>query len=241
MGLGTAVLVLCLAVMFWYSANKSLVIMEEHEQEGNADLDELIQIMMERKKEYDFTVIINPAHGGANLGNVVNEIEEKDITLAVGKMLVELAEDSDIGIFILREEDIDISNESRRELIAVVEPDVVIDLHVNADPDNERTFGTMVMYNADFYSERLTNVELADIMERQLVTAISGKANGIFADKEDKYPLLKMIQLPIVSIEMGYLTNSEEAALLNRSDYQKKLALGLYQGILKVREVMKNS
>ena len=197
--------------------------------------------MMERKKEYDFTVIINPAHGGANLGNVVNEIEEKDITLAVGKMLVELAEDSDIGIFILREEDIDISNESRRELIAVVEPDVVIDLHVNADPDNERTFGTTVMYNADFYSERLTNVELADIMERQLVTAISGKANGIFADKEDKYPLLKMIQLPIVSIEMGYLTNSEEAALLNRSDYQKKLALGLYQGILKVREVMKNS
>ena len=71
-----------------------------------------------------------------------------------------------------------------------------------------------------------------------MVTEIRGKANGIFPDREDKYPLLQTCQVPGVSIEMGYLTNGAEAALLGREDYQRKLAQGLYQGILQVREEM---
>ena len=235
---GTVFLVSCLAVMFWYSANKSVVIMAEYERRGRENLNELTQEILDRKKQYEFIVVVNPAHGGRNLGNVVNGLQEKDITLAVGIFLEELAQGSDIGIFVIRKDDMDISTESRAQLIEAVEPDILLDLHINADPENERTFGTSVIYNEDFYANHITNAELADTIERQLVTEIRGKANGIFPDREDKDPLLQTCQVSGVSIEMGYLTNGAEAALLGREDYQRKLAQGLYQGILQVREEM---
>ena len=81
---GTVFLVSCLAVMFWYSANKSVVIMAEYERRGRENLNELTQEILDRKKQYEFIVVVNPAHGGRNLGNVVNGLQEKDITLAVG-------------------------------------------------------------------------------------------------------------------------------------------------------------
>ena len=237
--IGTVFLVSCLIVLFGYSANKSLVIMEEENQEGMRNLDELTQAILAEKEQYDFVVIVNPAHGGSNLGNVVNDLQEKKITLEVGAALEELVEEGEIGVFVIRNEDTDISNESRGELIKAVEPDLVVDLHVNADPENERTLGTAVIYNENFYFRKMTNARFADIMERQLVTVISGKANGIFPDKEGKYPLLAMCQVPAVSIEMGYLTNADEAALLKSREYQEKLASGIYQGILQVREEMR--
>ena len=236
--LGTIFLALCLMMMFWYSANKSVVTIEEYDQRGRENLSGLTGEILAGKEKYNFIVIVNPAHGGRNLGNVVDDLQEKDITLAVGRFLEELARGSDIGIFVIRKKDQDISTESRAQLIAEVQPDILLDLHVNADPDNERTFGTSVMYNENFYAKKMTNAQLADIVERQLVKEISGKANGIFPDQEKKHPLLHMSQVPGVSIEMGYLTNGEEASLLRKEDYQRKLARGLYEGILQVREEM---
>ncbi|MGN1315233.1 MAG: N-acetylmuramoyl-L-alanine amidase [Lachnospiraceae bacterium] len=236
--IGTVFLTLCLIVLFWYSANKSRVIIEEHDQEGEGNLDELTQTILKEKEQYTFIVVVNPAHGGTNLGNVVNDLQEKEITLAVGRFLEELASEGDIGIFVIRKDDTDISNESRGKLIGAVEPDMVLDLHVNADPDNERTQGTAVVYNGDFYISRMTNVGLADIILRQLVITIQGKANGIFSDEEGRYPLLHICRVPAVSIEMGYLTNSEEASLLRKEEYQERLARGIYQGIIAAREEM---
>lgn len=238
---GTAFGVLCLALMFAYSATKSVVITEQHDELGEGNLRQLAQSILAVKEQYDFIVLINPAHGGANKGNVVNDLQEKTITLEVSKYLEKMSKEGDIGIFAIRQEDIDVSNESRAALIERVKPHLVIDLHVNADPSNERTFGTSVLYNASFYMEELTNVELADILERHLVTEISGKANGIFQDTEEKYPFLGMIQVPAASVEMGYLTNSQEARLLGRDDYQEKIAAGIYKGIQAAREEMRKA
>ena len=75
-------------------------------------------------------------------------------------------------------------------------------------------------------------------MERKLVTEIQGKALGILGDSQNKYPLLSMIQVPAVSVEVGYLTNKQEADLLKKDKYQKKIALGIYKGVQEIREVM---
>lgn len=229
----------CFLVMMIYSLTKSVVITEEHDLEGEGDLKPLIESILDEKEQYDFIVLVNAAHGGDNKGNVVNELQEKKITLEVGKELEKVGEDSEIGIFLIRQEDIDISNESRAELIEAVEPDLVVDLHVNADAANERTQGTSVVYNEFFYRPGMTNARAADIIERNLVTEIQGKALGIFGDSQNKYPLLGMVRVPAVSVEMGYLTNKQEADLLKKDNYQEKIALGIFEGIQEIREEMR--
>lgn len=229
----------CFLVMMIYSLTKSVVITEEHDLKGEGDLKPLIESILDEKEQYDFIVLVNAAHGGDNKGNVVNELQEKKITLEVGKELEKVGEDSEIGIFLIRQEDIDISNESRAELIEAVEPDLVVDLHVNADAANERTQGTSVVYNEFFYRPGMTNARAANIIERNLVTEIQGKALGIFGDSQNKYPLLGMVRVPAVSVEMGYLTNKQEADLLKKDNYQEKIALGIFEGIQEIREEMR--
>lgn len=230
----------CLFILFGYSAGKSVVITEQQDLKGAGDLSPLTERIKKEKYKYDFVVIVNPAHGGANRGNEVNGRKEKDITLAVGEYLEKMSKEGEVGIFTLRKGDIDISNESRAQLVEEVEPDLVIDLHVNADPGNERTFGTSVVYNAKFYMATLTNARLADILEKNLVTEIQGKALGVHQDEGEKYPFLNMMQVPTAGVELGYLTNKQEAALLGTESYQKRIAKGLYKGILAAREEMKS-
>ena len=236
---GITVGIACFLVMMIYSVTKSVVITEEHDLEGEGNLKPLVENILEEKAQYDFIVLVNAAHGGDNKGNVVNELQEKKITLEVGKELEKLGEEEKIGIFLIRQEDIDISNESRARLIEEVEPDLVVDLHVNADAVNERTQGTSVVYNDCFYRPGLTNADIADIIERKLVTKIQGKALGVFDDSGNKYPLLTMVEVPAVSVEMGYLTNKQEANLLKKGNYQEKIALGIYDGILEIKEKMR--
>lgn len=232
---------LCFGIMMIYFMNKSVVITEEHDLEGDGNLQPLLVNILEEKDNYEFVVLVNAAHGGDNKGNVVNELQEKKITLEVGRELEKLGEESDIGIFLIRQEDTDVSNENRASLIEKVKPDFVVDLHVNADAVNERTQGTSVLYNDIFYRPGMTNARAADIIERSLVTEIQGKALGIFGDSQEKYPLLGLIKVPAVSVEMGYLTNKQEADLLKKNSYQKKIALGIFEGIQKIREEMQEN
>ena len=225
-------------VMVGYSATKSVVTTEEHELEGEGNLEPLTDLILSKKANYGFVVLINSAHGGENQGNTVNELKEKEITLEVGMTLEEMSQEGGIGLFMIRQQDMDISNESRAEMIRKIRPDLVVDLHVNADPANERTFGTSVVYNEMFYRPGITNAKLADIMERNLVTQIQGKALGVFGDSQNKYPLLSMIQVPAVSVELGYLTNKQEANLLKKEKYQQKIADGIYKGIQEIQEEM---
>ena len=44
--------------------------------------------------------------------------------------------------------------------------------------------------------------------------------------------ILKNNEIPSALIECGFLSNPEEAALLQTSEYQKKIAEGIYIGIL---------
>ena len=76
-------------------------------------------------------------------------------------------------------------------------------------------------------------------MERSLVTEIQGKALGIFGDSQNKYPLLSMVEVPAVSVEMGYLTNKQEASLLRKGNYQERIALGIFEGIQEIREKLR--
>ncbi len=78
-------------------------------------------------------------------------------------------------------------------------------------------------------------MELADLLEREVVTAISGKANGLIeASAEDT--VISEATVPAAAIKVGYLTNGQESILLQREDYIQRIAEGIYQTILKAYE-----
>jgi N-acetylmuramoyl-L-alanine amidase len=50
--------------------------------------------------------------------------------------------------------------------------------------------------------------------------------------KQDVY-LLKALKMPSVLVEVGFLSNPDEARLMATPGYQQKVAASVYQGILR--------
>ena len=44
--------------------------------------------------------------------------------------------------------------------------------------------------------------------------------------------------MPSAAVKVGCITNKQEAVLLGRQDYREKIALGIFNGILKAYELM---
>ena len=56
--------------------------------------------------------------------------------------------------------------------------------------------------------------------------------NTRLAKSNDSYYLLKKTSTPIVIVECGFLSNSEEANKLETEEYQEKMAWAIHLGIL---------
>ncbi len=87
--------------------------------------------------------------------------------------------------------------------------------------------GAQTFYYANSEQSKL----LAEKIQLLLLDEIDGD-NTRTAKSNDSYYLLKKTSSPIVIVECGFLSNSEEAEKLSSDYYQEKLAWAIHLGIL---------
>lgn len=199
---------------------------------------ENLEYAMNARRQYDFIVVLNPAHGGTDVGYENAFGVEKDITLAICNQVIAANTEPQIGIFLTRSGDVGMSDEMRLDFVDQLKPDLFIDVHLNKSA-TVSTYGTSVSYKTTYYNRKLSNVMFADIMEKSVVTSIEGFAVGIMdVTEEENVPILNNLAVPAVSIACGDLSNEKEGELLNRESYQKNLASGILSGILEAKEIL---
>ena len=72
---------------------------------------------------------------------------------------------------------------------------------------------------------------LAVCMLAVMMTACGSKDKGLV--KGNDIYIIRTSEVPVALIEVGFMTNGEELAKLNSPDYQKQVAEGIYQAILR--------
>ena len=189
---------------------------------------------MTPREAYDKIVVIDPAYGGTETGAVTDELAGKDITLEIARALKEKLDETDIKVYYTRMDDSEISDAERVELTNATKADMLIRIEVNENADS-KIYGTEAVYNSQFFIPGFGSVELADLLEREVVTAISGKANGLIDSSEEDIVINEAI-VPAAAIRVGYISNGQEEILLGREDYIQKIAEGIYQAIMKAYE-----
>lgn len=189
---------------------------------------------MTPREAYDKIVVIDPAYGGDVTGAVSEELAGKDITLEIARALKKKLDGTDIKVYYTRMDDSALSDEERVELTNATKADMLIRIEVNENEDS-KIYGTEAVYNSRFFIPGFGSVELADLLEREVVTAISGKANGL-VDSTEADVVINEATVPASAIRVGYLSNGQEEILLGREDYIQKIAEGIYQAIMKAYE-----
>ncbi len=175
---------------------------------------------------YDKIVVLDAAGGGSETGRMGCGLAEKDIALKITELIMKKLADTDIRVYCTRTDDVDVSAQERSGFVKDMEADLLVGIRAGADENDADRCGIQSFYNADYVIPEFGNAELADLLERGAVKAGKGRANGLY-EAPDTDILLRNAQIPAAAIELGYLTNEEEAALLSSSAYQDKLAEGI--------------
>ncbi|MCM1156563.1 MAG: N-acetylmuramoyl-L-alanine amidase [Roseburia sp.] len=186
------------------------------------------------KEVYDRIVVIDPAYGADETGAVSGDLEGKNITIEIARALKKKLDETDIKVYYTRMDDSNPSEENRIGLTNAARADMLIRIEVNENEDT-KIYGTEAVYNSKFFIPGFGSIELADLLEREVVTAISGKANGLVESAEED-AVINQATVPAATIRVGYVSNGQEAILLNREDYVEKIATGIYQAIMTAYE-----
>lgn len=192
--------------------------------------DNLYISFLSPKELYDKIVVIDPACGSIDSGYVDNGMREKDINLQIARKLKEKLDGSDIKAYYTRMDDVNPSEENRIALGNETRADMYIRIQVNS-ADDSSVYGTTTIYNGDYFIPGFGSVELADLLEREVVTAVRGKALGLVEAAEEDYTI-ENATIPAAAVNVGYISNAQEAELLGREEYIDKIATGIYQAIL---------
>lgn len=188
------------------------------------------------KEVYDKIVVIDPACGGVNAGYTAEGLSEKEINLGVARKLKEKLDKTDIKAYYTRMDDVNPAEEDRVQLANEIRADMYIRIQTDAGEDSS-VYGTTTVYNGDYFIPGFGSVELADALEREVVTSIKGKALGLREAGAEEY-VIRNATVPAAAVKVGCITNKQEAMLLAREEYQEKIAEGIYQAILASYEVI---
>jgi len=104
--------------------------------------------------------------------------------------------------------------------------DIFVSIHLNKIPQ-EIYSGWQTFYRKD----NEDSIKLAKSIQNSLNNAIQ-KENEREPAKISGIYIIDHVEIPIVIVECGFLSNVEEAKKLQEDDYQNRLAWGIYNGII---------
>lgn len=189
-------------------------------------------------------LIIDAGHGGEDGGAVsVTGTRESDLNLAVAKRVDALAGFYGVQAVLLRDSDRSLHNEEAQTLHEKKESDLknrvqtveetegamLLSIHQNSYPDS-RYRGAQV-----FYSNEALSSQWAELTQNLLRAALDQENHRLAKVIPDTIYLMNHITCPALLVECGFLSNPEEALLLESDGYQTKIALSLLAAFLQAR------
>lgn len=185
-------------------------------------------------------IIVDPGHGGFDPGKPgIRGLDEKHLNLKIALLLRDYLESAGAIVVMTRttDDDVDGMEGVKHKSKDMVERkrlseggDILVSIHQNSFTQPS-VHGAQVFFNGKSEEGKL----LAETIQ-STIKAYTDPTNRRAAKSNTNYYVLKATEMPAVIIECGFLTNPEEEEKLNSAEYQEKMALGIYLGIVKYFE-----
>lgn len=171
------------------------------------------------------TVVVDAGHGGRDPGAIaVTGVYEKNVNLRVAAKIARLLEARGLHVKMTRWQDHFIELEDRAEVANRLEADLFVSIHADAAESREAEGFTIYVARAASSDSRRAARSISQAMAR--TGAVS---RGV---READYRVLVTTEGPAVLVELGYLSNRQEAVRLSQDAYQNRLAQAVVDGIV---------
>lgn len=187
-------------------------------------------LFSEVDKKYDSIIVIDAGHGGKDAGIYSKLADEKTVSLEIAKKVKEKLQNESFYVLLTRSNDSNPSQIERVSLANDLGADMLISLHLAASKD-ERVNGVNIVYNDQYYIPQFSSSDLAICMEVELRKNGGRTVNGLYPYLDHQLIVANAV-VPAIEIDLGYLTNMEEARKLSDLEYQKELAQDISNGVI---------
>ena len=173
------------------------------------------------------TIVLDPGHGGPDPGAVgITGYYEKTVNLAVARELAPMLEQAGARVIMTRTGDTNPTLWQRVNLANTSGADVFVSIHSNAHP-LASVSGTETYYYAWNASSSRSKI-LANHLQQQLVGALGLRNIGV---KTASFYVITNTTMPSALVELAFLSNYGDEALLRQSQTHRKSAEALYRGL----------
>ena len=186
-------------------------------------------------------VYLDAGHGGYDPGASYFGISEKSLTLAIQSRVKAKLEAEGYQVVTTRTSDTYVDLIDRSRVANASESDIFVSIHINASGSSAAQGIETYYYqpyaeypsriNATYHANptRLSMSDtLANAIQSSLINATGAQNQGV---KRQTFAVLRETTAPAVLLELGFLSNPQEAARLNTSAYQETLANAIVAGI----------
>lgn len=211
-------------------------------------------------------VVVDPGHGGDDVGarDLARGVMEKDLTLVIARkveaVFATYAAGSGARLLLTRDGDVRAATSSRTSLANEARADLFVSIHVNASP-SPKARGFQVAYHdgagadvalarprdphagplpaqpwiAAQKSREEDSAKLAEVVRESLAAKVALPDRGV---KRLPLSVLEGATCPAVLVEIGYLSNDQEALALSTGAVQDAVAEAIAEAILRMNAVI---
>ena len=186
---------------------------------------------------YATTIILDAGHGGKDGGaSSRNGLVERDLVFNITKIVEENLRLQGFNVILTRCDEHDLASEyatnrkredlnQRVKIMNNSENAIAVSIHANAI-NNARWRGAQTFYDPRLLENKELATHIMDAMRDNI---------GEFTRKQrpiSNIYILRNSEIPTALVEVGFLSNPDEARLLACVEYQRLIAYAIFEGIL---------
>lgn len=157
-------------------------------------------------------IVIDAGHGGNDMGSIYGKVSEKEITINIANEIKKLNENQDqYEVILTRDSDAYPTLQERTAMINKLNPEMVISLHMNSNPQNETPKEGTEVY--------IQNTDGS----KKLAEKISKKFD-VRKIEERNLHMLRETKAPAVLVELGFINNTKDREYVTSEKGQKEIA-----------------
>lgn len=168
------------------------------------------------------TVIIDPGHGGRDLGAADSYVYEKHINLDVARRLERALQEAGFKTVMTRTKDEFIALSERSARANRYRNAVFVSIHFNS------SYKTAALGIETFYRSS-TSEKFARLVQTELIKNIGATDRGV---KTANFSVLRHTKHPSILVEGGFVSNKDERSAMMDPQYRQVVADSIARGIL---------
>jgi N-acetylmuramoyl-L-alanine amidase len=171
-------------------------------------------------------VVLDPGHGGADLGAVAHGVTEAEVVLDIARRIEgRLSAHGATVVYTRSQGTSPGDDEARAQFANEHGADILLSLHCDtADQSDASGVATFFFGQKRFGAWSAVGEQLADLIQRETV-ARTGLTDC--RSHARSWTLLQHTRMPAVRIETGYVSNPDDAALLRQASFRDDIAEGV--------------